>query len=373
MIERYGRAAGRSDRKLVVIVLTDETGNDEGRVEETIAAAQTFSSPVYILGREAIFGYPYTHVDWEDEVTGLHHWVRVERGPETAMPECLQYDGFHGRWDSASSGFGPYAQVRLVKETGGIYFVLAREEADLLGAQARMERNFDDLAMKEYEPSLVPRREYEASRNQSDFRSTVWDVIVRLNPHQGFDPELNLQRLYYPVDTEEFAEVGRIQFQRAVRSLTLLNQAVELLERVEPMRATEEEMRWRAAYDLALAQCLAYRVRQFQFLLALDRQQKDQPPPSDIMHNVWNVRHVSEMIEPDEQVVAQTRVDLAELEKQRARAVEMYEYVMQQHPGTPWAQRAAYEKSLGFGITFVSDFYDPRYFTPEFQARIPRF
>jgi hypothetical protein len=91
------------------------------------------------------------------------------------------------------------------------------------------------------------------------------------------------------------------------------------------------------------------------------------------MHNVWNVQHVSEMIEPDEQVVAQTRVDLEELEKQRMRAIEMYEYVMQQHPGTPWAQRAAYEKSLGFGITFVSDFYDPRYFTPEFQARIPRF
>lgn len=371
MIERYGRTAGRSDRKLVIIVLTDETGNDEARVEETIAAAQTFSSPVYILGREAIFGYPYTHVRWTDEVTGLDHWVRVDRGPETAMPECLQYDGFHGRWDSASSGFGPYAQVRLVKESGGIYFVLAREEGDLLGAQARMQRNFDDLAMKEYEPLLVPRRDYEMARNQSEFRTTVWDVIVQLNPH--LDETLNLRRLYYPIAADEFAEEGQQQFQRAVRSLTLLNQAVQLLERVEPLRATEDEMRWRAAYDLALAQCLAYRVRQFQFLLALDRHVKDQPLPSDIMHNVWNVQHISEMIEPDEQVVAQTRVDLAELEKQRLRAIEMYEYVMQQHPGTPWAQRAAYEKSLGFGISFASAFYDPRYFTPEFQARIPRF
>jgi hypothetical protein len=374
MVDRYGRSAGRTDRKLIIIALTDETGSDQGRLEETVALCQTFHAPVYILGREAIFGYNIAHVHWVDEETGLGFWIPVDRGPETAMPECLQYDGFTGRWDAASSGFGPYAQVRLVRESGGIFFVLAREERDLLGSQARMARVFDDLAMKEYEPLLDPLRDYEAGRNQSEFRSTVWDVIVQLNPHEGFDPELNLNRWHYPIDPEGFAQEGLRQFQRGSRSLTILNQAVALLESVQPLRAKEEEMRWRAAYDLVLAQCLAYRVRQFQFLLALDRHQKDQPAPSDPIHNVWDMAHVAEMITPDPQVVAQTRVDLDELEKQRVRALEMYEYVIQEHPGTPWAQRAEYERSLGFGITFYSGFWDPRYSNdPALQARVPRF
>lgn len=373
MIDRYGRAAGRSDRKLMIICLTDETGNDQGRLEDTIALAQTFHSPVYILGREAIFGYNIAHVHWVDEETGLGFWIPVDRGPETAMPECLQYDGFSGRWDAASSGFGPYAQVRLVRETGGIFFVLAREERDLLGPQARMQRVFDDLAMKEYEPLLEPIRDYEAHRSQSEFRTTVWDVIVRLNPHEGFDPELNLNRWHYPIDPVGFAEAGAFQFQRARRSLTLLNEAVAMLERVRPMREKEQEMRWRAAYDLVVAQCLAYRVRQFQFLLALDRHQKTQPPLNDPIHNVWDLHHVNEMIEPDPQVVADTGINIDELEKQRVRALEMYEYVITQHPGTPWAQRAEYERSLGFGITFLSGFHDPRYGDPGLQARVPRF
>ncbi len=372
MIEQYGRAAGRSDRKLVIIAVTDETGSDTDRLEETIVAAQTFRSPVFVLGREAIFGYPTTHVHWIDEITGLGFWIPVDRGPETAMPECLQYDGFTGRWDSASSGFGPYAQVRLVRESGGIFFLLAREEADLLGPQARMQRNFDDLALKEYEPLLEPLRDYEATRSQSEFRTTVWDVIVQLNPHEGYNPELNLQRWHYPLAMEEFAVAGQSQFQRANRALTQLNQAVEMLDRIRPMRAKEEEMRWRAAYDLVLAQCLAYRVRQFQFLLALDRHAKDMPPPSDPIHNVWDMHHVAEMIEPDQQVVAQTRVNLDELEKQRIRAIEMYDFVIEQHPDTPWAQRAEYERSLGFGITFASSFWDPRYGDAELQARVPR-
>jgi hypothetical protein len=372
MIERYGRSTGRTDRKLVIIALTDETGNDHERVEETILAAEKFRSPVYILGREAIFGYPIAHVHWVDEVTGLGNWIPVDRGPETAKFECLQYDGFTGRSDAASSGFGPYAQLRLVRESGGIYFVLAREEADLLGAQARMQRNFDDLAMKEYEPLLDPVREYEAARSQSEFRNAVWEVIVRLNPAENYDPELNLQRWHYPLAADMFAQRGLEQFQRGKRSLEVLDQAVAMLERVRPLRAEETELRWRAAFDLAYAQCLAYRVRQFQFLLALDRHTKDNPLPSDPIHNVWNMAHVQEMIEPDPKVVADTGIDLGVLEKQRLKALEMYEFVIQEHPGTPWAQRAEYERSLGFGITFYSGFLDPRYGDPEYQARIPR-
>ncbi|MCA9031523.1 MAG: VWA domain-containing protein, partial [Planctomycetaceae bacterium] len=219
MMEKYGNASKRTDRKLVIICLTDETGEDDIKLEEVIDKAERFSVPCYFMGREAIFGYPYAHVRWVDPEFGLAHDIRVDRGPETAMPECLQYNGFSGRWDSASSGFGPYAQVRLAKRSGGIFFMLSTQEKDLIGSAAHLERKFDDLAMKEYEPLLLARREYEASRNQNKFRQTIWEVIVALNPHAGFDQQLNLRWRWYPIDHEEFEREAGIQFQKGLRAM----------------------------------------------------------------------------------------------------------------------------------------------------------
>ncbi|MCA8997648.1 MAG: VWA domain-containing protein, partial [Planctomycetaceae bacterium] len=372
MMDKYAAGATRNDRKLCIIVLTDETGEDDGVIEELIVKSDKFKVPLYFMGREAIFGYPYAHVRWIDpEPPNLHHWIRVDRGPETAFPECLQYDGFHGRWDSASSGFGPYAQVRIAKKSGGIYFMLSTEEKDLIGSDARGQRKFDDLAMKEYEPLLLARREYEQSRAQSEFRTKIWQVIVELNPH--LDGQLNLQRLHYPMAQEDFIATGKRQFERAVRALGKMNQAIEILKRIEPLRAKEREPRWRAAYDLCFAQLLSYRVRQFQLLLAIDKHVKENPKPTDPKHNEWNVHNVPRMLEPDAEQIKATKIDLEELNSQQAEAIKRYDVVIAEHPGTPWARRANAEKGWGFGIEFRSNFWDPKYNDPAYQARVPKF
>lgn len=374
VVDEFSSSAARSDRKLVIIVVSDESGDDESILEEVIAKTERAQSPVYFLGREAIFGYPYARVRWIDpEPPNLHHWIRVDRGPETGFPECLQYDGFGGRWDSASSGFGPYGQVRLAKKSGGIFFLLNSEEKNLIGSQARQQRKFDDLAMKEYEPLLLARRDYEASRNKSDFRKTIWQVIVALNPHSGFDTQLNIRREHYPMAPDEFAQEAKAQFEKTVRAMAKIHEGIRRLESVKKLRDEEREPRWRAAYDLAYAQLLSYRVRQFQLLLALDKHVKDQPKPKDPKANEWNVRHVGQMLKPDEQQVKATKVDMEELEKQQQLAIQMYNNVIKEHPGTPWAQRAQAEKGWGFGIAFTERFWDPKYNDPKYQARIPKF
>lgn len=374
VIDEYAAAAARSDRKLAIIVLTDETGDDERLLEEVIAKTERAKSPVYFLGREAIFGYPYTRVRWVDpEPPNLVHWIRVDRGPETAFPECLQYDGFHGRWDSASSGFGPYGQVRLAKRSGGIFFLLNSKEENLAGRMSRMQRKFDDLAMKEYEPLLLARREYEATRSKSKFRQTIWQVIVALNPHDGYDPQLNIRREHYPMDPAEFKEEAGAQFAKTVRAMAKVQEAINLLESIKDLRAEEREPRWRASYDLAYAQLLSYRVRQFQLLLALDKHAKDAPKPKDPKANEWNVRNVGQMLPPDEKQIKATKVDMEELEKQRKQAIAMYNQVIKDHPGTPWAQRAQAEKGWGFGIAFTERFWDPKYNDARYRARVPKF
>ena len=41
---------------LIVIVVTDEVGDDEARLEEAIAAAKSARAPIYVLGSSALFG-----------------------------------------------------------------------------------------------------------------------------------------------------------------------------------------------------------------------------------------------------------------------------------------------------------------------------
>ncbi|HEV8066287.1 MAG TPA: vWA domain-containing protein [Planctomycetaceae bacterium] len=370
-LEEYRGKAKRQKRRLVFIIVTDESGDDWDHLEELIARVRESHSPVYVLGREAIFGYPWAHVRWVDPVYGLTHWLPISRGPETALPECLQWDGLHGRDDAFSSGAAPYELARLVSESGGIYFILPDDEQHLSGAGANEKRRLEYLHLLEYQPDLVTRREYEENRSASRLRSAVWTVIRTLNPH--LDPELNLREWNYPIENAAFQKVGHGEFQKAVRAMVLLNQAVKLLDDVHPARAEEASQRWRANYDLLCAQCLAYRVRLFQFLLAIDQHVKAAPVPMTPKTNCWNVQRRRQMLPPDDEQVLQTNINLKELVAQEKRARELFQLVLTEHAGTPWARRAEYELGVGFGMNFVEGFADPRYSEVGKTIKLPKF
>lgn len=368
-VAKYRGQANAQQRKLVIIVVTDESGDDDAEnsdvLSETVTSLKRNKTPVYILGRESIFGYPIGRIHYKDPELGLSHWLPIKRGPETADPECLQFDGFHERWDSFPSGFGPYTQARLCKETGGIFFILPSEEENLVGQAGADKRKFAFLDMKEYNPDLSSRREYRQERDKSKFRSTIWSVIKTLNPHT--DNLLRVQTNHYEAELEEFNKQGADSFGKAVRALGMMNAALSELEKVRPLRDTEKSQRWRAHYDLMVAQVMAYRVRLFQFLLALDQMKKNKTVPKDAKHNQWHITYVGKQLEPDPEQVKLTKIDLKELQEQEKKAKEQYEFVVKTHPRTPWANRAEYEKNQGFGIQFNSHFWDPRYKNHKFK------
>ncbi len=370
-LEEYRSRAKRQKRRLVFVVVTDESGDDWEHLEDLIVRMRDNRSPVYVLGREAVFGYPWAHMRWVDPVYGLTHWVQINRGPETAMPECLQWDGLHGRNDAFSSGAAPYELARLVSESGGIYFVLPDEEQNLSGAGANEKRRLAFLNLRQYQPDLQARDEYEQQRNASPFRSTVWSVIRTLNPH--LDPQLNLREWNYPVEPAAFQQVARGEFQKALRAMVLLNQALAMLEGVRASRSAESSQRWRADYDLLCAQCRAYRVRLFQFLLAIDQHAKAAPIPKTPPNNCWNVVRRREMLPPDAEQVEQTKVNLQELNAQEKEARRLFELVVSEHAGTPWAERAKYELNTGFGMSFSEAFADPRYAEVGKTITLPKF
>ena len=151
----------------------------------------------------------------------------------------------------------------------------------------------------------------------------------------------------------------------------LENQAIPLMASIKPLRAREASQRWRAAYDLADAQLAAFRLRLFQYILAMDDHVYTNPKPKNEKANEWNVRWSRKIIMPDKDQFERLKTTfklkltreeyLAMVQEQTDEAKQRLNYVSEQHPGTPWAQRAQRELRDGFGMQFSDRFWDPRY------------
>ncbi|MBC8116663.1 MAG: VWA domain-containing protein [Candidatus Saccharimonas sp.] len=361
-VGKYQQFAQRQKRKLILIVVSDESGDDGEKIEEAIQRCKSAEAPVYVMGHYSVFGYPYARISWVDPKHGLTHWLPINRGPETPLPECLQFDGLHARWDVFSSGVGPYEQVRIAKQTGGIFFMLPGNEDNLAGAGSFEQRKFDMLDMKEYLPDLSSRMEYSKARDASRFRDAQWKVISLLNPFIDPNKEvLNMQEHHYSIDPAVFATQGKTTFERALKTMGMLNDATKLLDSVKKLRDKEPSERWRANYDLMHAQCLGYRVRLFQLLLSLDQHQKNKPKPKDEKNNEWDIHRTPQLLEPDKEQIKLTKVDLDELKQQNETARAEYQAVIENHPRTPYARRAQWELQYGFGMKFAEVYRNPKY------------
>ena len=391
IIAKYKKTATVGKRKLAVIVVSDESGDDGDYVEQAISEARAAKSPLYFLGRESMFGYPYARQLWIDPPTKEPFWIQIRRGPETPFPECLQWNGLHSRWDVQSAGFGPYEQVRMARESGGIFFVLPGDETTLIGEGANDKRKYDFLSMREYQPNLVSRPEYARDRLTSEFRETIWRVISTLNPNgdkllfQTSDPELNIKHDHFKFPINEFRAEALAQVGKAVRAMQLIEQAIGLLEKVKPLRATEATQRWRAGYDLALAQLYMFRLRLYQYLLAVDKHANmtEMPKLRKPNSNEWNIRwDRSNAINPDEAQFSRLKTAfglkmtheeyLAMVKTEEAAAIERMTAVTTDHPGTPWSRRAETEIGMGFGFRIEDEVWDLSGKRSEAAKRVPK-
>ena len=129
MPEKYRsyRTARKRSRNVMIVVFTDESGDDIGALDETINVCRKLAMPVYVVGRPAPFGRRQAYVKWIDPDPNFDQrpqWVPVNLGPESLLPERLKL-GFSGSGTKDAlldSGYGPYGLTRLCFETGGLYF-----------------------------------------------------------------------------------------------------------------------------------------------------------------------------------------------------------------------------------------------------------
>ena len=76
-----------------------------GRMSRRHGRLKKYHVPLYVIGRQSLFGYPYAHHRYVDPVTKDVYHPLIRRGPETADLELYQWDGLYDRWDEQPSGF----------------------------------------------------------------------------------------------------------------------------------------------------------------------------------------------------------------------------------------------------------------------------
>jgi hypothetical protein len=349
-IAQHGDDARSTQHQMVLIVVTDESGEQEDNrqhLEQAIAEAKAARCTIYVLGRESVFGYPTAYMRWEHPQTHDIHWLPVDRGPETAFVEQLQTDGFRRRHDAFPSGFGPYEQCRMARETGGIFFLLPSLESSLVRGEKRI---YELEIMRPYRPDLRARLEALRDRERYPLRSVIWQCIYDLDPLQR--PELGGQiemRVHFSPVFDEFVRQARREQAKAQGYLTYLARVQKALEQGVRHREQEADPRWQANYDLIYAQLVAYQARMWEYGAALEafiRKPKvvplTKPPDLRLVH--WNVTVRS----PTRTKESQAYID---------KASALFRLTIENHPGTPWAARAHAELQRGFGVDFAPEYW----------------
>jgi hypothetical protein len=267
------------------------------------------------------------------------------------------------------SAFGPYDQVRMCRETNGIFFQLPDEQADLNDFE---ERKYAALALQEYIPSLEPRNKYAAERDRSPFRKAIWDAIVTLNPYAKLpegsaaafylaDTSLELPNPQYERFSTNPADFGpkvQARLQKVQTLIALFERGIVSLEKVRPLRDKEPSRRWRANYDLILAQLHWYQLRLFGYGIGLEQfvRKGAKNKPKD---NRWFIRESNrELVLPDELNQKRFKISPEDLQEKFYAAKGRLKEVERMHPGTPWASRANWELRRPIGVTFGT-YYQP--------------
>ncbi len=335
---RNYRSPSNGQRNVMLIVFTDESGDDISRLDATIDLCQKLAMPVYVVGRPAPFGRRVAYVKWVDPDPNFDQrpqWVPVSLGPESVAPERLKLHvlGSQGRDELLDSGYGPYSLTRLCHETGGIYFsahpnrtvgrYVSRSETDRL--MAHFSVFYSPETMRRYQPDYIPEQEYMRRLQKNRAKQ----ALVKAAQLSWTSPIEDV-RLRFPKRDE--ASLAR-SLSRAQRSAALLQPKIDricqLLLSGEKQREALRSPRWKAGFDLALGRALATKVRCEGYNTALAQAKQGMAFRSE-RNNTWLL-------------VAGETFTSSSLEKMAKKSRQLLEQVQKEHAETPWATLALQE------------------------------
>ena len=348
---RKYRGTSLGSRNVMIIVFTDEAGNDTSRLDETVHLCRKLAMPVYVVGRPAPFGRSEAYVKWIDpdpDYDQRPQWVPVSMGPESLVPERLRLQFFNAerREDLLDSGFGPYGLTRLCYETGGIYFSahpnrnagrkVSRRQTDNLAAH--ISKFFDPDTMSRYQPDYVAGAEYMQMVRNNPARNALLEAAELSWTTQMEDIQMRFVRR----DEARLAEELTVAQRSAAIRQPQIDRICQILLRGETGRNELKQPRWQAGFDLALGRALATKVRTdgYNSMLAVAKQGMQF---KNERNNTWILRSGRDYAN-------------SSLEKMAEKAEALLQGVKEEHSGTPWAYLAEQELRAPLGWRWTEEY-----------------
>jgi len=318
--EKWKRYRTKRRRNMMIVVVTDERGDDYDRMDDVISLVKRHGIRVHCIGNSAIFGREHGFVRWVYE-DGYTEDRPVDRGPESAALERLQLAFWGGErgLDRMSAGFGPFALTRLCAETGGMFLV----------AEEPTGPTFDPAVMKSYAPDYIPLDEYKRQLVENLTKGALVQAAVAAKAE-----DIPRPRTYFIATNDN---VLREQINEAQKPFADLDYHLKKLHTAlrsgEAARKQLAEPRWRAGYDLARGRALAMRARAHGYNAILAEMKRSPKVFQKEGNNAWRLVASSDIIAgPQIKTLAQE-------------AKEYLTRVIDEHPNTPWAMLA--ERELG--------------------------
>ncbi len=334
-------------KNVMIIVFSDEVGNDSEIADETAAYCRGLGIPVSVVGVPAPFGIREVrmkYVEFDPRYAQEEHWAVIEQGPETLYPESVRVRSGSLADEAIDSGFGPFSLSKLCAETGGIYFRVhansaarGRVSSEQIAPMASQLRYFfDPEVMRAYQPEYLSaaKLDQQLVRNKAKRSLVEAAKISELRPMES-------PRTTFPRRDEGTLKnlLGEAQ-KDAAKLQPKIDALYETLKAGLPDRGEVREKRWQAGYDLALGRVLAVKVRTDAYNLMLAQASLGmnfKKPESD----TW------QLVSSDAVTVGSATEKLAK------QARELLAGVVENHPGTPWAHLAAEELKLPLGYEWT--------------------
>lgn len=365
-LRRIDSRTGDRKRNVMIIVVTDEAGDDTNMLDAAVTACQKYVVPVYVIGVPAPFGRVESEVKWVDPDPNFDQspqWATVNQGPETLYPERIRLKFAGGRegedeLEFIDSGFGPFGLTRVCYESGGIYFTvhpnrnrngLRRWETSEFAAY--LTHFFDPKVMEKYRPDYVSVGSYQKELQENKARF----ALVQASQQSWVTP-LEAPDLVFP-KFDEAAFVNRVtEAQRAAATVEpKINRLFEILKQGEADRELELSARWKAGFDLAYGSVLAAKIRaeSYNEMLAMAKTSLKFHDPKN---NTWR------LMAADAVTTGSQSAKLGE------KAKTYLQRVIAEHPETPWALLAQKELDTPIGWRWVESFTQPPTPPSEMQA-----
>jgi hypothetical protein len=395
-VSKYRRKC--RDGQLMIVVWTDESGDDVAKLEDTIRICQDHGVSVSVVGPSAVLGADVGLHSFTDPQSQQIHQLPVRRGPDSALPERLDLDywfltqepqpelelrsGFRGAglpsWYGTDdltvpgyhciaalevalpswyggrdlkglvSGFGPYALTRLTLQTGGAYIIFDREEDRVLFPVDTMRAYLPDYRSVEeclHDVQSHPLRRAVMEAVKLTQNKKVGPPPTLLFGKQSESPPYGFMRTYLtPAGFVSNLRRNRLGLKaEADRTARIVEQALAhvaepgSVERgLEYEYERENARRWRAWYDLTRGRLLATSIRLEEYRLTCDEVVK--PGFLD---------------ETTNHLILVPSLEMRSDSDFRCRAEEAERLLMRcvrENPNTPWALLAQRELEYGLGI-----------------------